>query len=510
MNAPMQLVSIGGAQSVQIMLEDPRQILIGRSRDCDVITDSPQTSRQHAQINWQPTNESWMLTDLGSRSGTQLNGEKIPSGLPCALRPGDRIGLPDLMLQFRPKDADQSFGHPSRRIQLDTIESPGELVESTPEKLAAELDRNRLASLLDFSRSIHDAADEQSVFKKVLHAVTAGSAFKDAAVISSPDETGQIEILLAAGELMAAAPDRFSFTLLNMAARGKPARFIESGGSIAESLSRFQVQAAVATPFILGNATASVLYVDSVDPAIPQDTVEGDIDFIIGLSQLASIALANLSRADLERRFAEARSSMFEGTVRALASAIDAKDPYTRGHSDRVALLSSQLARALGHPDSAIEAARVCGQVHDVGKIGVPESVLTKPGGLSDEEFDLIKQHPDIGYRILSDIPAMQKLLGGVRHHHERWDGRGYPDGLAGEDIPELGRLVAVVDAFDAMRSARAYRSGMKPEHALEEIRKSSGSQFDPEMAEAFLKINLDAYNRMLEDVSGEENQLPD
>ena len=271
---------------------------------------------------------------------------------------------------------------------------------------------------------------------------------------------------------------------------------------MAESLLRLSVQAACCAPLMTGDTTAALLYADPTDMGSKDDHLRRDLDFVIALAQFASIALTNLGRADLERRFAAARSSMFEGTVRALAAAIDAKDPYTRGHSDRVSWLAGAIAEALGRDSAAVEAARVCGQVHDVGKIGVPEQVLVKPDRLDDAEFDLIKQHPDIGYRILKDIPAMKDLLGGVRHHHERWDGRGYPQGLAGTDIPDLGRLVAVADTFDAMRSARAYRPGQEPQRVLDEIRACRGQQFDPDMVDAFLTIDLAPYDAMLDEVS--------
>jgi HD-GYP domain-containing protein (c-di-GMP phosphodiesterase class II) len=253
----------------------------------------------------------------------------------------------------------------------------------------------------------------------------------------------------------------------------------------------------VCAPLSSDDEPQACLYVDLVEGE-PEESLPRDLDFVIALAQLASIAMSNLSRVDLERRFAEARAGMFEGTVRALASAIDAKDPYTRGHSDRVSWLSATIARTLDLSHEEIEQARVCGQVHDVGKIGVPEAVLTKPSGLSDEEFEQVKKHPDIGYRILKDIPAMRELLGGVRHHHERFDGGGYPDGLAGDAIPLLGRLVAVADAFDAMRSARAYREGRDTSGVLEEVRRCSGSHFDPVMAEALLASDLSGYEGML------------
>lgn len=188
----------------------------------------------------------------------------------------------------------------------------------------------------------------------------------------------------------------------------------------------------------------------------------------------------------------------FIGTIRAMSGALDAKDRYTRGHSDRVAYLSAEIARAVGFRPEEVERVRIAGLVHDVGKIGVPEAVLCKPGCLTDEEFKKIKLHPQIGYDILKDIPSLRDILPGVLHHHERYDGRGYPHGLSGEDIPLIARIIGVADTFDAMSSNRAYRSKMAREVVLAEIDRCAGTQFDPNLANAFLTLDLSEYDRMV------------
>jgi response regulator RpfG family c-di-GMP phosphodiesterase len=190
-------------------------------------------------------------------------------------------------------------------------------------------------------------------------------------------------------------------------------------------------------------------------------------------------------------RMYEEQRRLFMGSIQALTAAIDAKDRYTRGHSERVALMGSRLAAASGMSAEQVERVRISGLVHDVGKIGVPEAVLRKPGRLTDEEFEQIKRHPVIGHTILKDIPALEDILPGVLYHHERWDGRGYPEGLAGERIPLFGRLLAVADAFDAMSSNRAYRPAIPREKVLREIADGAGTQFDPELAKIFLTLDL-------------------
>ncbi|MFN7020921.1 MAG: HD-GYP domain-containing protein [Phycisphaerales bacterium] len=195
--------------------------------------------------------------------------------------------------------------------------------------------------------------------------------------------------------------------------------------------------------------------------------------------------------------YAEQRA-MFMGTLEALTAAIDAKDRYTCGHSQRVAHLSRQLALATGFSPEQSERVRIAGLVHDVGKIGVPESVLCKAGRLSDEEFDAIRKHPEVGHRILRDIPRLDDILPGVLHHHERFDGKGYPHGLAGRDIPIFGRLIAIADTFDAMSSTRSYRSAMPRATVLAELRRCAGEQLDPDLVSEFVRLDLSEYDRMV------------
>jgi putative nucleotidyltransferase with HDIG domain len=197
-------------------------------------------------------------------------------------------------------------------------------------------------------------------------------------------------------------------------------------------------------------------------------------------------------------RLYEARQRMFLGTLEALTASIDAKDPYTCGHSERVAHVAVMLARELGQGETAVERVRIAGLVHDIGKIGVPESVLCKPGKLTDEEFAQIKLHPEIGHHILRDIPLLDDVLPGVMHHHERYDGRGYPHGLVGEAIPMIARIIGLADAFDAMSSNRTYRPAMPRERVLEEIARGAGKQFDPALAAMFPRLDFTAYDAMV------------
>lgn len=176
-------------------------------------------------------------------------------------------------------------------------------------------------------------------------------------------------------------------------------------------------------------------------------------------------------------------------TIQSLSKAIDAKDRYTKGHSERVARYSVAVARHMKLPEQQIEALEYMAILHDTGKIGISDRVLNKPGKLEMEEFEAMKKHPLIGEKIIEDIKFLAESRKVVRHHHERWDGLGYPDGLKGEDIPLGARIIAVADAFDAMTSDRPYRRALPVEAAMRELKRCAGTQFDPKVVRAFLEV---------------------
>jgi HD-GYP domain-containing protein (c-di-GMP phosphodiesterase class II) len=188
------------------------------------------------------------------------------------------------------------------------------------------------------------------------------------------------------------------------------------------------------------------------------------------------------------------RESLF-GLVRCLTAAIDAKDPFTWGHSERVARIAVRIGKQMGLPPAVVSDLYLAGLLHDVGKIGIRDSVLQKPGKLTDEELEHIKLHPVIGDRLVSNVRPLAHLRPGVRNHHERWDGKGYPDGLAGESIPLQARILAVADSCDAMMAARPFRPGMPTERIDAILVEGAGSQWDPDVIAQFMTCRGDLYS---------------
>lgn len=192
-------------------------------------------------------------------------------------------------------------------------------------------------------------------------------------------------------------------------------------------------------------------------------------------------------------------NSTYKSTVKTLANAIDVRDPYTAGHSERVAKISLEIGKMLGLGSSQIELLELAALFHDVGKLGIPDEILKKPGKLTDHEFEKIKAHPQTGVNILENIDFLKQALPIILHHHEKFSGGGYPSGIKGEEIPIESRIIAVADTYDAMTSDRPYRKGLPHDDAICEIVRMKGTQFDAKIVDAFLKADIEQFTLLFD-----------
>lgn len=232
----------------------------------------------------------------------------------------------------------------------------------------------------------------------------------------------------------------------------------------------------------------------------------GALDFVkkpfvpeVLLTRVRHIVVLTRLQTDLESQVKEQTAEIIEQQeklnrltiqiVMTLSGAVDAKDPYTNGHSRRVAEYSREIALRAGYDQAYGERIYLIGLLHDIGKIGIPDTIINKPDRLSDEEYELAKNHPVVGCKILENIPEFPELAIGAHWHHERFDGKGYPDGLSGMDIPEEARIIAVADTYDAMTSRRSYRDVLPQEVVRSEIEKGVGTQFDPRFSRIMLQM---------------------
>ena len=200
------------------------------------------------------------------------------------------------------------------------------------------------------------------------------------------------------------------------------------------------------------------------------------------------VTLQNQLNFEVQKKTEENRLLLVH-VVESLAAAIDTKDLYTRGHSGRVAEYAKRIAARAGYSQFRQDEVYMMGLLHDVGKIGVPNDIINKPSSLTEDEFAKIKEHPGMGAKILENIKEDPELTIAARYHHERFDGKGYPDGLSGFDIPEVARIIAVADSYDAMSSDRSYRKSLSQEEIISELTKGKGTQFDPKFADIMISI---------------------
>jgi HD-GYP domain-containing protein (c-di-GMP phosphodiesterase class II) len=248
---------------------------------------------------------------------------------------------------------------------------------------------------------------------------------------------------------------------------------------------RYPSKSFISVPLKVKKRMLGVLNVSSSE--VDRTFEERDVRLLTILADQAGITLENIELYDNLQHF-------YLEMVQTLARAIDAKDSYTHDHADRARKFARQIGKKLGLPEAMIRHIEYAALMHDIGKIGIDENILRKPGQLTTEERDIIKKHPSIGNRIISPVQFLSPVAPMVLYHQEWFNGKGYPEGLAGEEIPLGARIVAVIDAYDAMTSDRPYRKALSMEVALDELRKGAGTQFDPRVVKIFIDILQDEH----------------
>jgi len=359
--------------------------------------------------------------------------------------------------------------------------------------LNAELSQKvtMLKAINNATRTIVSVTDTRQVLEQTMTPIVQVFGF-DRAMIMMVNEAGtELEYRFGVGETGETAEQlrdyriplsRDQNLMIRVLKKKKPVliRDVRSAGLNPTNriLADFRPSSFIVCPLIAEDKVIGILGVDRRGEH--KRLTNNDLEFV-------SIFANNIATAFRRARLDEELKSSYVSSVRALVQAIEEKDPYTRGHSERVAALVVQIAHVLKLPEAEIEYLRFGSILHDVGKIGIPESIVRSPKLLTAAEFKIIQKHPLKGVEILQPIAFIKDHMYLVRSHHERWDGRGYPDGLAGDAIPLGAQIVSVADAFDAMTSSRPYRKGMPPKQAAKEIQKNAGTQFSSRMADAFL-----------------------
>ena len=363
----------------------------------------------------------------------------------------------------------------------------------------ATQDLEELTFLRSFAKHLEvtdTAGGRWSFARKILpslrHSVCAEQLLLIGAKTTPEGQDQPTSVLLQFGEQVIPATD-----CLNLV-RGLPPSerrqtHVENRFCVATASNPNAVRNLIVVPLLkAGHAAAWLVAINRTNsPQKPTDVRWALSQHEFGTSEasLVESAASILMTHDVNVELLRDKEQLVANVVRALVTTIEAKDNYTRGHSERVALFAQCLAKEMQLPAEHCERIYLTGLVHDVGKIGVSDAILKKPTALTAAEFEEIKRHPDEGWAIMRDLESLAYVLPGVLYHHERFDGLGYPDGLVGEDIPLDGRILAVADAYDAMTSDRAYRTGRSQEDAEAVLRDGAGTQWDPQVVDAFFRV---------------------
>jgi putative nucleotidyltransferase with HDIG domain len=460
----------------------------GRLATVEIVLDDNSVSRRHAEIKH--TQQGWRVRDLGSTNGTYVNGERI-SAAEYPLKPHDilRCGNVTLVVETVDDGNSDEIPAPPENMQVETvaITSFEEAIKGLVRDASSGLrPGQQLEVLLRAGHHLGHLESEEELLHAILNdAVSTLDAQRGAIVLAeAPGNTLRLRAL-ASGQGEMGSRHGFSQNLAQRSfQRGESVLCnveedpeLACARSIAEGTMSSVLCVLLRTP----RKRLGVLHLDRGPMQKP--FTKDDL-------RLADALAANVSAGIESAQLLQKQRELFLRMVTILGSAVELRDPYTGGHTIRVTQYSQLLAEHLDLVPAKLELIKIGGPLHDIGKIGISDEILNAPRKLTPDEFEIMKSHTTKGAKILEQVPELPpEVIEIVRSHHERWDGRGYPDGLAGTAIPELARLVAVTDAFDAMTSDRPYRAGMLPDAAFAEVEKQKGRQFDPEVATAFLAI---------------------
>ena len=474
---------------------------LGRAPGCEIRLEERGVSRRHC--DFEHSGSQVFVRDLGSANGTFVNGKKVTRR---QLDAGDELSVGPIVLECRQLliplplgisevDADLELREETGRSVIRKVVARWAPEEGVSADDPGEIQRAQrsLAAAYQVSNLLVQAKDVTAVFEGVLSAVFENNSVERAALLLREGSGGTREgVRIVASRCRTADVGTQHFVVSRTVIQD----VILNGVSVlswdavsdhrfseGESIIRQSIRSVVCSPISGDEGVLGVLYMDNLSQ--PGAFSEIDVDL---LALIGNQAGAAIQRTRLQQQLQE---SLLD-TIRAIVATIDAKDGYTHRHSERVAAFAVRIAREMGRSGDEEEVVRLAALVHDVGKVGVSELILNKPGPLTAEEFEEMKRHAVYGYDILQHVksPLLRSVLPGVRHHHEHWDGSGYPDRLAGEKIPFLGRLLAVADVLDAVSSGRPYHEAEDFDEAVGFLSKIRGTHLDPKIVDATVALH--------------------
>ena len=499
------LVRAGKELGRSVAVSTGQSITLGRLKGCDVVLDDEAASRRHCTITGRE--DLCVVTDLQSANGTFLNEHRITTS---DLVKGDKIRIGSTVIELIGAEAEAAVRQAGGTTSLSLVDVRSQTlvqraVDPTKLEFLSQVYKRKdeadlLVSAQKYLTTLHKVSDilsrassVEALFDSILSAILEVSGGDRAAILMRPAGASGNEVDMVAvrtregGKGASSGQVMLSRTVVNDVIEKGISAFTDDaltdqryvGG---ESIVRQRIRSVMCAPMRTTDTILGVLYVDSLKA---KEFSEAELELLAAVGNQAGIAMHRARlMAEVERLFLD--------VMKAIASIIDAKDGYTHKHSERVAAFGVRLAQQLGFDAESRAVVELSGLLHDVGKIGVPDAILNKPGKLTDEEFSEMRMHPLHGARILSNIQSQKvvNLIPGVKYHHERWDGKGYPEGLKGEEIPLLGRLLGVADFLDALTSDRSYRKGLTLEEALNMVKDLEGKAFDPVVVKAAVELH--------------------
>jgi HD-GYP domain-containing protein (c-di-GMP phosphodiesterase class II)/pSer/pThr/pTyr-binding forkhead associated (FHA) protein len=487
-----------------IALATGQTLTFGRLKTCDVQLEDESVSRRHCTVHARA--DVCVVADLQSANGTFVNDRRVST---AELQQGDhlRVGatLVELVSTATPRPVETPgttslnlVGEERGQTLIRKAVDPRKL-EFLTQVLNRQDDRALLESAQRYLSTLHHVSDVLSrasgvegLFESILSEILDVTKGDRAAILMRPPQAGadaDVDVVAVRTRNGVATPGTMvlSRTVVGDVLEQGISSFTHDALSderyvSGESIVRQRIRSVMCVPMRTTDEILGVLYVDSHST---HEFNESELELVAAIGNQAGIAVHRARLlAEVEKFFLD--------VTKAIAAIIDAKDGYTHRHSERVAAFAVRLAQQLGLSATDLSVIELSGLLHDLGKIGVPDAILNKPGKLTDEEFAEMRRHPGHGAAILANIQSAKvaELLPGVKYHHERWDGTGYPEGLKGEEIPLLGRILAVADFLDALTSDRAYRKGLPLGDVITMIHEQAGRAFDPKVVDAAVALH--------------------
>lgn len=481
------------------------KMTVGREVTCDVVLDDPKVSRHHGTFSVR--NDKLIFQDHKSTNGSFLNGFRI---MESEIHLGDvlKIGSSEFAIleesdfrtiNFVPGDSNVTNVVNTTSVKVDALADKFAAIfeyykEHQPETSEAEryelVRTQRLLNGLKTIYSISQTLTRLVPLPELMDQITRKlfdvfAAAENIVVLLWDEEKKKIVPKHVRAREEGKEPAvNISRTVLDRAIKERCTLIANDASADSrlansDSIIGFAVKSVICAPLVSGDQVLGALYIDHRVHGANYD--ELDAELVTAFANQCGVAIENAFLCDSLQKH-------YHQTLQSLVNAIEAKDPYTKGHTQRVSKYTVGTATAFGMTDREVERLRCAAELHDIGKIGIREGIINKSGKLTDTEYHTIKDHVEMGEKILKPITYLQDILPVIRGHHERWDGSGYPDGLKGENCPLGARILAIADAFDAMTSQRSYNKPVTFPDALERIREASGKHFDPRVVEAFEK----------------------